>query len=184
MNFELSRTGTPAALVLFGLMSLSVSGLAGAHGAPDADNIPSGVVKASITEQPDIPELSTLILDAPRPGIMLSYRGDAPITILGTEGEEFLRFSKNRVEAHTGSTSWQALPNASQGLAHAAGDSGSWITLSNSGSFGWLDPRLNALQDAHGDAGEFAQWRIPVKPAAESASIRHIAGELTFKAFP
>lgn len=182
MHFEPSRTGTSAALVLFGLMSLSVCGLAGAHGAPDADNIPSGVVKASITEQPGIPGLSTLILDAPRPGIMLSYRGEEPITILGTEGEEFLRFSQNRVEAYTGSASWQALPNAPQGIASAASESGTWVTLSNSGSFGWLDPRLNALQDAHGDAGEFAQWRIPVK--SESASVHHIAGELTFKTFP
>ena len=188
MHFEPSRTGTSAALVLFGLVSLSVSGLAGAHGAPDADNIPSGVVKASITEQPGIPGLSTLILDAPRPGIMLSYRGEEPITILGTEGEEFLRFSQNRVEAYTGSASWQALPKASQGVADAESESGTWVTLSNSGSFGWLDPRLNALQDAHGDAGEFAQWRIPVKSGSgsgtEPISVHHIAGELTFKAFP
>ncbi|WP_273428911.1 hypothetical protein [Marinobacter sp.] len=185
MNFEPSRTGTSATLVLFGLVSLSVSGLAGAHGAPDADNIPSGVVKASITEQPGIPGLSTLILDAPRPGVMLSYRGEEPITILGTDGEAFLKFNQNRVEAYTGSASWQALPSAPQGVADAASETGTWVIVSNSGSFGWLDPRLNALQDAHGDAGEFAQWRIPVKlgSGSESTSVHHIVGELTFKAF-
>ena len=183
MNFEPSRTGTSAALVLFGLVSLSASGLAGAHGAPDANNIPPGVVKASITEQPEIPGLSTLILDAPRPGIMVSYRGEQPITLLGSNGEAFLRFSRNRVEAHTGSPSWQALPNPPQGLTGTSQEDGSWVTLSKSGSFGWLDPRLNALEGAHGDDGEHARWRIPVQSSSDSA-IHHIGGDLTFKRFP
>ncbi len=183
MNFERSRTGVPAALVLFGLVSLAVSGPAGAHGAPDADNVPAGVIKASITEQPDIAGLNTLILDAPRPGIMVSYRGQEPITLLDSNGEDFLRFSRHRVEAHTGSTSWQLLPNAPEALKAASG-TGDWVTLSNSGSFGWLDPRLNALEGAHGDAGEFARWRIPVRSASGSAAVQHIGGELTFKTFP
>ena len=184
MNFEPARTGPSAALVLFGLVSLSASGLAGAHGAPDADNIPPGVVKASITEQPEIPGLSALILDAPRPGIMVSYRGEQPIILLGSNGEAFLRFSQNRVEGHTGSPSWQALPNAPQAVTATEPNSGPWVTLSDSGSFGWLDPRLNALEGAHGDAGEHARWRIPVQTTAESASVHHIGGELSFRHFP
>ncbi|MEA1079808.1 hypothetical protein [Marinobacter qingdaonensis] len=180
MRVEPDRGPRLPALVLFGLVSLAVSGPAGAHGAPDADKVPAGVVKASITEQPGIPGLSTLILDAPRPGILLSYRGNEPITILGTEGEAFLRFSPDRVEAYTGSASWQALPEATVSKA-ASTEAGAWITLSNSNSFGWLDPRLNALEGAHGDAGEFAQWRIPIR--SESGPVRHLRGELSFESY-
>ncbi|MBD3642174.1 MAG: hypothetical protein HUJ18_14365 [Marinobacter sp.] len=171
------------ALLVSGLILLSAPGLAGAHGAPEADEIPDGFVKASITSYPDIQGLSALVLDAPRPGIMLRYRGSERLTVIGTEGEKFLRFTRDTVEVNIASASWKKLPNAprlADNAATRADPSGpaSWRTLSRSGSFSWLDPRLNGQRDgpARKDAGT---WSIAVETAA--GNIDHIRGTLSFK---
>jgi hypothetical protein len=163
-------------LVALCLISLSVSGMAGAHGAPEADNIPAGVVKAIVTQQPSIAGLSAIILDAPRPGILLRYDGKEPITILGQDDEAFLRFTRTKVEGNTSSRSWRALPNIPQGLV---GELGSWVTLSNSGTYGWLDPRLDVLHDAHNESVEPVKWSILIKE--NDGSVDRISGHLVYK---
>jgi hypothetical protein len=158
--------------VLFGLAFLSAPGLAGAHGAPDVEGVPEGIVKARITQQPDIPGLSAIILDAPRPGILLRYQGEETLTVLGTEGEDFLTFSQTDVTANPDSPSWQALPNVA-----ADAENADPIPLSGSGSFGWLDPRLNALADVH-NAGNGQDWKIRIRTA--SGDMTDIGGTLTY----
>ena len=85
MTIGQTRT-TFTGLVLFGLACLSAPGLAGAHGALELDDVPEGFVQASITDRSEIAGLNALILSAPRPGIMLRYSGEQPITVLGTQG--------------------------------------------------------------------------------------------------
>lgn len=171
------------ALILSGMLLLSASGLAGAHGAPEVDEVPEGFVSASIVSQPDIEGLSALILDAPQPGIMLRYKGDDQLTVLGIEGEKFLRFTSDGVEVNVASTSWQRLPDAPKLSANAATRSGpsgqvSWTTLSQSGSFGWLDPRLSERQGGDHKNDPHA-WSIAIETA--EGSTEPIRGELTFK---
>lgn len=179
----IGQTGTTVAgLVLFGLASLSAPGLAGAHGAPDAEGVPEGIVKARITDHPDIQGLSAMILDAPRPGIMFRYKGENPLTVLGMEGEAFLRFTRTEVAVNTNSPSWKALPDRSEMPESGSSDGQAseqttWMTLSRSGSFGWLDPRLNALQDAHSD-GSTQTWSIAIGTA--DGGTDHVGGRLTF----
>lgn len=160
-----------AGLALFGLASLSASGLAGAHGAPDVEGAPEGIVKARITHQPDIPGLSAIILDAPRPGIMLRYKGNETLTVLGTEGEDFLRFSRTEVTANPESPSWQGLPNSLAEPDHPAR-----VELSQTGSFGWLDPRLNALEERHGR--DRADWTIRIRTT--DGHTANLNGTLTY----
>ncbi|WP_373188271.1 hypothetical protein [Halopseudomonas sp.] len=173
-------------LVLFGLACLSASGLAGAHGGLELDVVPEGFVKASITDRPEIRGLSSLILAAPRPGIMLRYNGEQPLTVLGTEGEAFLRFTRTGVSVNTASPSWEASndkPPASAPNTTADDTSAepSWVTLSDSGSFSWLDPRLNTMADVHHEADTRKEWTIAVrKPDGEVDQIR---GTLTFTAY-
>lgn len=182
------HTGTTlTALILSCLVLLSAPGLAGAHGAPEVDEVPEGFVKASITSQPAIQGLNALILDAPRPGIMLRYEGDDRLTVLGTEGEQFLRFTRDAIEVNVASPSWKGLPNAPK-LAetevaqpdHSSGQP-SWVTLSRSGSFGWLDPRLNELHAGDHQKGPRA-WSIGIETAEGRTD--HISGELTFHPIP
>jgi len=172
-----------SAVLVSGLVLLSAPGLAGAHGAPKAEKIPDGFTKASITGYPDIEGLSAMVLDAPRPGIMLRYRGSERLTILGTEGERFLRFTRDTVEVNIDSASWKNLPNApklAENAVMAADRSGSasWATLSTSGSFGWLDPRLKGQHDGHARE-EPGKWSIAVE--TEGNRIEQIRGQLTFK---
>lgn len=179
----IGQTGTGlAGRVLFGLVSLSASALAGAHGAPEVEGVPEGIVKAHITDRPDIPGFSAMILDAPRPGILVRYQGEQPLTVLGQNGEAFLRFTRTEVAVNTNSPSWQALPNQPAMPETASGSAQgteqvAWMTLSQSGSFGWLDPRLNALQDTHGKSGAEA-WSIEL--GTPDGSTDRLAGMLTF----
>lgn len=183
MKREQTGSTLPALMVSTAVL-LSASGLAAAHGAPAAEEVPEGFVRARITSYPDIQGLSALILDAPRPGIMLRYRGDVPLTVLGTEGEKFLRFTGDAVEVNVASSSWRNLPNAPKLPDNAAARtdqsrSESWMTLSQSGSFGWLDPRLSQ----HRDPGQEypGTWSITVET---TGGTDHIRGELTYKSIP
>ena len=170
MVFE--QTSRLTALAIFSLVSLSAPGLAGAHGAPEADNLPEMRVQARITQQPDIRGLTAMILNAPRPGILFRYRGTDTLTVLGQENEDFLRFQGVEVWANAESPSWQALPNHSSDARKTG-----WIALSESGSFGWMDPRLAKLEAAHHDS-EAKTWSIRVETA--SGDVEEVSGTLTF----
>ena len=179
-NGRISTGGLP--LVLFGLMPLLASSPAGAHGAPDAEGAPSEIVQARITEQPNIQGLNAMILDAPRPGILLSYRGDTPLTVLGTQDEAFLRFTGKTVMVNTESPSWRSLPNAPTLSGTPVEESDRWAVLSQSASFGWLDPRLAAMESMHHQEPEHQSWSISLQTASGETAI--IVGELRRKPPP
>jgi hypothetical protein len=179
-NGRISKGGLP--LVLFGLLPLMASAPAGAHGAPDAGGTPSEIVQARITKQPNIQGLNAMILDAPRPGILLSYRGDTPLTVLGTQDEAFLRFTGKTVMVNTDSPSWQALPNAPALLGTPSEERDRWATLSQSTSFGWLDPRLAAMENMHHREPEHQSWSITLQTASGETAM--IAGELRRRTLP
>ncbi|WP_449287358.1 hypothetical protein [Marinobacter sp. PE14] len=179
-NGGISTGGLP--LVLFGLLPLMTPAPAGAHGAPDTEGAPSEIVQARITVQPNIQGLNAMILDAPRPGILLSYRGDTPLTVLGTQDEAFLRFTGKTVMVNTDSSSWRSLPNAPTLSGTPEEESDSWAILSQSASFGWLDPRLEATESMHHQGKELQGWSITLQTATgETATID---GELRRKPLP
>lgn len=149
-----------------------------AHGSPEVDNVPERVVKATITQQPDITGLHAMILDAPRPGIMLRYQGNDTLTVLGSDGSAFLRFTKSQVQGNVNSNEWQHLPNIPKGLT--ANDEG-WVTLSESGSYAWLDARLNALHDAQHAPTAPKDWTIAI--ARQDEPRTKVQGQLQFKQF-
>lgn len=169
-------------LALFGLLPLMASAPAGAHGAPDAEGAPSEIVQARITVQPNIQGLNAMILDAPRPGILLSYRGETPITVLGTQDEAFLRFTGKTVMVNTDSPSWRSLPNAPALSGTPGEESDRWAILSQSASFGWLDPRLEATESMHHQGKELQGWSITLQTA--SGETATIDGELRRKLLP
>ncbi|WOD09502.1 hypothetical protein RPW65_10445 [Pseudomonas sp. NyZ704] len=185
MTIEQTRSAFTG-LALFGLACLSASGLAGAHGAPELDDVPEGFVKASITDRPDIQGLSSLILSAPRPGIMLRYTGKESLTVLGTEGEALLQFTRTGVSVNTASPSWEASNAkppalAADATASDASAEPTWVTLSDSGSFSWLDPRLNAMADVHHQADTQKEWTIAVRRA--NGEVEQIRGTLMYTAY-
>lgn len=176
-NRQISTGGLP--LVLFGLLPLMASAPAGAHGAPDAEGAPSEIVQARITMQPNIQGLNAMILDAPRPGILLSYRGETPLTVLGTQDEAFLRFTGKTVMVNPDSPSWRALPNAPALSGTLGEENDRWAILSRSSSFGWLDPRLEATEGIHHQGKGLQNWSITLQTA--SGETATIDGELRRK---
>ena len=147
---------------LVSLVALVIPGLAMAHGAPEIEGAPPALIEASMTTKPDIPGLNAMIVDGPRPAIFLSYQGEQPITVLGSEGEAFLRFTGHSVLVNPASPSWQGLPNA-PALAEQTG--ATWATVNHSGSFIWLDPRLDTEAKGHHGAKPLGGWSIELETA-------------------
>lgn len=162
------------------VMTLSASGLAGAHGAPEAENIPSQRITASIDGKPEIDGFTTMIIDAPRPAILVTYRGDETAMIQGTEGEPFLLFTSQRVMANAHSRSWQKLaghqPVNGKDQGEGPGEI-NWVEVSGSGSYGWLDPRLNGELLRHSGDSNGMAWSIPVINASTGTTA--VTGRIT-----
>jgi len=152
-----------------------------AHGGPDISELPQGVVKASLTDPADIRGLHLTILDAPVPALLLRYEGSGTLHVPGSDGGPFLRFQRDRVEAHTDSPSWHA-------AATAAGkptgtDRGHWQTVSGSGSFGWVDSRVAEAVRHAGADGKPVTWRIPVA-LENSSTASSLTGSVTWQPLP
>jgi hypothetical protein len=102
-----------------------------------------------------------------RPGLFLSYRGDSPLTLMGEQGEPFLRFSAQGVEANRHSPTWgMVAPAGSPSFVDSKGDTEArWAKVSNGRSYGWIEPRA-----AHADtvedptrSGVVKRWSIPIR---------------------
>lgn len=167
---------------LLGICLVAASPLAIGHGAPDISSQPEGLIKIRITSVPDRDAINALILDAPRPGILLSYQGEDPITVLGSNNEPMLRFSRTSVEANSASPTWQALPNVKATNSVRTNLDGvadeHWVTLSNSGSFGWLDPRL-AVAAEHREHDSGSGWSIPIRTLNDG--VKQLRGRAIFE---
>ncbi|MBW4934969.1 hypothetical protein KZO34_09910 [Marinobacter sp. F4206] len=113
-----------------------------------------------------------------RPGLFLSYRGDAPLTLMGEQGEPFLRFSPQGVEANRHSPTWaRAAPAGSPSFVETSGEADArWARISEGRSYGWIDPRT-AYADTVEDPtrpGVVKDWRIPIRIGDESSRIEGV----------
>lgn len=144
------------------------AGLALGHGAPETDNPPDSRMTAAITAAPAIAGLDVMILDAPRPGLLLSYRGEQELTVLGEDREPMLRITEKGVSANQDSPTYR-LSDERQKQAQPSG----WTTVSESGTYGWMDPRL-AVGSGHGE-----QWTIGI--VDEDGEVFELKGSLESK---
>lgn len=162
--------------VLSSLMTFSepVSG----HGAGAVEKVPPGIVQARLEEMPALRSLNAMLLEGVRQGVMLSWHGEQPLVVLGQRGEPMLRFSARGVEANAGSVTWQKL----QGQATGLGGHERWQPVSQSRSYGWMDPRLTpANVQLSPSPGALGQWRIPVQTAGERFDV---AGAFFWRSLP
>lgn len=153
---------TLATLLSVVLLTMAEPGMA--HQPPGAEGAPEGIARAIIADEGDISAMSAMVLDAPQPALLIRYKGDETLIVYDSNNEPFLRFSDTQVQANPQSEYWQALP---QSKGHDV-NSGHWIQVSNSGSFGWIDPRLTNDGGLH--PGETTNWRIPVKQGEQEIS--------------
>lgn len=147
------------------------AGQALGHGAPETGNSPDSRIAATITAAPVIEGLDVMILDAPRPGLLLSYRGEQELTVLGENQEPMLRITERGVSANQDSTTYR-LSDERQKQAQSSG----WTTVSESGTYGWMDPRL-AVGSGHRE-----EWTIEI--VDENGGLFELKGSLEPKPMP
>lgn len=164
-----------ARALMFGLALTTLSAPGLAHQPPGGEGAPEGILRATIVAEGDIEGMSAMVLDAPKPALMIRYHGETPLIVYDSSKQPFLRFTQDRVEASTASSHWQALP---QSEGHPEGEQPRWVVVSGSGSYGWVDPRLTTEGDAL--AGTSRQWRIPLSHGDQHESA--ITGKLQWRA--
>jgi len=101
-----------------------------------------------------------------RPGLFLSYFGASPLTLMGEQGEPFLRFSQQGVQANRHSPTWAKVAPA--GAPSYVENDGtmtvSWAKVSNGKSYGWIEPRAGYSGRVENPSrpGLLKSWQIPV----------------------
>ncbi|EMP54888.1 hypothetical protein MSNKSG1_14192 [Marinobacter santoriniensis NKSG1] len=113
-----------------------------------------------------------------RPGLFVSYRGDAPVTLMGAQDEPFLRFSSQGVEANLHSPTWaRVAPAGSRSFTEAIDDADvRWAKISNGRSYGWIEPRA-AYADTVEDPTRthvVKRWQIPILMGDKSSRIEGV----------
>ncbi|MDX1588161.1 MAG: hypothetical protein R3296_04425 [Oleiphilaceae bacterium] len=153
-----------------------------AHGPEGVEDVPAGLVKASIAQQPDIDGLQILLLEGPRQGILLSYQGTGSLTVLGSEQEPLLRFSHNGVEANETSPTWQKMQGHSSPSETDAGDP-RWTPVASSSRYAWMDPRLSAAEApvSTDKPQTLSQWRMGLNHGGDTQTV---SGDLHWHPLP
>ncbi len=95
-------------------------------------------------------------------------------------------FTRSGVWVNTKSPSWDAANNLITPVTPAStdahlNDQPTWIALPDSGSFGWLDPRLNATASSTYETDAQQEWTITLIRA--DGKTDRISGILTFRPF-
>lgn len=99
----------------------------------------TGYWQASWTRLPVLPAGVSLMLIPGQPyGLMLSNRSTQTVTVMGRQGEPFLRVSAQGTEAYLASPLWQETA-AQQGLRGQK--AGAWLKLNSAQRHTWIEPR-------------------------------------------
>lgn len=102
-----------------------------------------GYWQASWTRLPALPAGVSLMLIPGQPyGLMLSNSSAQAVTILGRQGEPFIRVSPQGTEAYLDSPLWRETASQ-QALRHNAGSktSSPWLKLNSTQRHTWIEPR-------------------------------------------
>ncbi|MGH8540519.1 MAG: hypothetical protein ACRETW_08450 [Stenotrophobium sp.] len=133
---------------------------------------PRGVFEARLTSTETLPpELSLSLVQGTPPALFLSNRGAEPVTIVGLDGEPYLRIGPAGVEINLRSRTWRQY-GRNQGLHRAAsavaGASATveWMRVSKHSSYAWLEPRSCGI-----DGRASILWQVPLIAGTRSLNI-------------
>jgi hypothetical protein len=138
---------------------------------PSADPAPQG--------------LQVDVLPGRLPGLLLSVDADLPVTVLGREGEPFLRFTADGVEVNRNSRTHVEDRQARGEPAGPPSPTPDFrLVAPGSSSYTWLDSRLRYPDDVPPDAALRAaepvvvqRWEVPVQVGARAAAL---TGDVTW----
>lgn len=152
-----------------------------------------GATVAALTSgNTPLPGVTVQLLTGSTPGLFVT--ASEPVTVLGEDGEPFLRIGPDGVEANERSPTWLLSGRAAEDgtdpaeLDLDATDEPSWLAVSEGSSFGWLDPRatapdqLPAGSDPTSGAVTLTSWDVPL--VAEDGTEAQVSGETRYVALP
>jgi MYXO-CTERM domain-containing protein len=153
-----------------------------------------GVTLAALTggNQP-LPGVLVQVLPGELPGLIVT--SSVPLTVLGQDGEPFLRFGPDGVEANERSSTWllsgrAATEGTDPGEVDLDPDADPvWLAVSDGASFGWIDPRLAApdqlpagTEVPDGGFATLATWQLPL--VGEDGAPTSLEGETRYVPVP
>jgi hypothetical protein len=157
----------------------------------------TGTLSARLLSAPDLAPGVRISLVPGRAGsFLLQSDSPEPVTVLGRDGEPFLRLSPAGVEANLHSATFAEAARlrggSSLALEPQADAPPHWERLTNVPSYGWVDLRTAYPESdvpekvARGDQRvELLRWTVPVRiGAADDAPIARVEGVTEWKPFP
>lgn len=126
---------------------------------------PDGVYRTVIADHGNFSEAITVKpLVGKKPGLFIRNTGSEPLTVLGIEGEPFLRFRAGAVLLNPTSVTWKQAAPADTGAPYESEGAAHWVKVSSTGAFGWHDPRMRAQgkTTTSGQPDPVLGWSIPV----------------------
>jgi hypothetical protein len=119
---------------------------------------PKGQFDASVTPPAGFPAgISVRVVPGATPALFLQNSSRHSVTVLGLQGEPYVRIGPDGVAVNEASTTWQQLGREQRSTAKAG-----WIQLSRQPAYAWMEPRAAApspwAQDHRGRT-----WTVPVR---------------------
>jgi|GEM_PF-300530 hypothetical protein len=167
MNMQPNKRAFGLALLCTTALTLALAGNAHGHGGEVVEDVPEGMVQSKVTERPDVAGLQIMLLEGVHQGLLVVYQGDDTLLFHGEEGEPFLRFTKDQVEANRQSETWQAMGKDTD--ADASRGETDWVSVANTGRYAWTDPRLTLTRkpEQTGKEHTLGKWHIHMARASD-----------------
>ena len=121
-----------------------------------------------------------------RPGLFVSYRGNEPLVIYDDNGMALFRFTDQHVAVHRAAPTWRLIrPSGAPTAVPADAEPAEpvWARVSDTPSYGWIEPRLAAEAPSKPETGvtKLKSWQIKYRLGEASGRIEGVSEWATIK---
>jgi len=124
---------------------------------------PSGAAVARLTSSSaPAPGVRVTLLPGDVPGLLVANAGREILTVLGVDGEPFLRIGPDGVAANLRSRTWRESGRAgTQATVDDVADGPRWQPVASGPRYSWIDPRTRVVTAALD--GSTQKWTVPMR---------------------
>ena len=121
-----------------------------------------------------------------RPGLFVSYRGNEPLVIYDDNGMALFRFTDQHVAVNRAAPTWRLIrPSGAPTAVPTDAESADpvWARVSDTPSYGWIEPRLAAEAPSKPETGvtKLKSWQIKYRLGEASGRIEGVSEWATIK---
>ena len=147
--------------LLLSLGFAMISPIVFGHGGVEIDQTPERLLQATLRDNP-IPNTSMMVIQGPRPALMVKHRGSQPLHFLEQQAA-WMVINEGGVFVDANSDKWQNLTNVQRQTAEtvenpknlALPEQGRWMQVQQQPQITWLEPTL-------AKANQDMTWSLPV----------------------